>query len=74
MADMLDKVHDLVHHAYDTVSGALKAPSTPSKSPSTTKYFTPPGQAKVGTGIAAAGQDSLSGRQEQVNKAVDDAS
>lgn len=74
MSDLLDKIGNLAHHAYDTAKGALSAPSAPPKAPSTTKYYTPPGQVKAGTGIVAAGQDSLSGRKEQINDAVDAAS
>jgi hypothetical protein len=63
MSDLIDKLHDLAHHAYDTVTGSLHDPAA--------KYQTPAGQPDVGTGIAAAGQDTLAERSGKLNDAID---
>lgn len=68
MSDLVDKLHDLAHHAYDAVTGALSDPAKP------TKYSTPPGQPNTGTGIAAAGQDAITNYNKTLNDKIDEMS
>ncbi len=70
MSDTLDKLGDLAHHAYDMVTGAISAPSTPAKPGATTIDASH----HLGSGAAQQASDTLSGRQKQIDAAVDAAS
>ena len=70
MSDVLDKIHDLAHHAYDTVTGMLSAPSAPAKPAATAQDASQ----HLGNGLAANAASNISGRQKQIDDAVDAAS
>jgi hypothetical protein len=70
MSDLLDKVGDLAHQAYNAVTGALSAPSAPAKPAATTIDASQ----HLGSGIAQKGAETVGGRQKQINDAVDAAS
>jgi hypothetical protein len=64
MADesTLDKIKDLAHHAYDAVSGTISAAMAPRA----------PTPAQVpDNGLANQAANNLSGRQKQIDDAVD---
>ena len=66
---ILDKIHDLDHHAYDAITGTLSGPSAPSKAPSTTLDASQ----HLGTGLADRGAAAIRGRSDQLDKQVADA-
>ena len=84
MADK-DTIHDLAQHAVDAVTGLFKRTPTVKAAytsqpatqhlPAPTKYSTPASVAPdVGTGIAAAGAQTLAGEKAARDKAIQDAS
>lgn len=70
MADAIDTVHDLAHRLFNAVTGALSPPSAPNKP----AYTATDASQHLGTGIADKGQQLVSGRQKQIDDAVDAAS
>lgn len=65
---VLDTVGDLVHHAYDTVTGNL-APASPPKKPPYKHIDASP----VLGGASEQAADNLRNRRSAIDKAVDDA-
>lgn len=70
MADALDTVHDLAHRVFNAVTGVLAPASAPNKP----AYTATDASQHLGAGIAAKGAQTVSGRQKQLNQAIDDAS
>lgn len=69
MSDILDKIHDLAHHAVNLVTGDITK-SDPPKPP----YTGVDASQHLGSGLAKKGADAISGRQKQIDSAVDDMS
>jgi hypothetical protein len=70
MSDTLDKLGDLAHHAVDIITGAISRTSAPSKPAATVIDASH----HLGSGAAQQTADAVSGRQKQIDDAVDSAS
>lgn len=69
MSSVLDTLGDLAHQAYDKVSGALSSPSAPNKP----GYTATDAAHHLGSGTVSKGASLVSGRQAQIDKAVQEA-